>query len=183
MRLVGSRVHSPTSLGIDLGGRRLAWCVSTETSLIDVAHFETEATGNRAQELYVVSMALEPVLARYAIDEIYIEEPIIGRGVRSSLQLAQMAGAVLHLIGASTALSPTLVTVDSWKKAVCGKGGINKEGIVAWLETEHSDWLDDHCRYTSPRGLAKINQDRADAICISRMAFTEHRHGLGPVAA
>ena len=167
------------SLGIDLAGRRLAWCVSNVDKLIAVAHFEAKkAEGNRAAEIVQCTEQLLAGIEGHEIDEVYIEEPYIGHSTQSSLQLAHMCGAVLQVLGATTQLKPQLVPVSTWKKQVLGKGSLDKEGIIAWLETNHPEWLDE-CRYLSPTGLDRINQDRADAICVSRMAFVERGQRLG----
>lgn len=165
------------SLGIDCGGRKLAWSVSNVDKLILVSHFEAKKT-DRASELSQCTEQLLNSIRGMEIDEVYVEEALIGKGVRASLQVAQMTGAVLQAFGATTQLTPTLVPVDDWKKSVCGKGGINKEAVSAWMEGAHADWLD-RCRYVTPTGLDRINQDEVDAICISRMAFPERRQQLG----
>lgn len=91
---------------------------------------------------------------------------MIGRGVRASLQVAQMSGAVLNQIAAIRPdLNPVLVPVDSWKKLVIGKGGVSKEKVSEWLENTHEDWFR-QCLYTRPKAGLTINQDRVDAICI-----------------
>jgi Holliday junction resolvasome RuvABC endonuclease subunit len=180
MRLL---VPSGHVIGIDVGARRIAWSVFAGNQLERVQHFELKPSGNRAEELHTCSSVIRDAVVIHDPDAVFIEEPYIGRGTRASLQLAQMAGAVLAAIGASTTLNPVLVPVDTWKKQVLGKGGINKEGICAWLEANHGDWLD-RCRYVSPTGLHKINQDRVDAICVGLhgVAVSGHPHGLGPAA-
>lgn len=170
------------SLGIDLGGRRIAWSVASETDLIGVAHFESKINKNRALEVAACTDALMTAITGMAITEVFIEEPYIGKGTRSSLQLAQMCGAVLQVLGAHTTLNPQLVPVSTWKLQVCGKGNLDKDGVTAWLDHNHPEWLDD-CRFRSPRGLERVNQDRVDAICIGQMGNSQRRHGLGSTAA
>jgi len=180
MRLLKPPIHQdlqPISLGIDLGGRRIAWSVASELELLDVQHYEAAASLHRSDALNECSQQLIAAIDGYDITKVFIEEPYIGRGTRSSLQLAQMGGAVLAAFAAHTTLRPELIPVMTWKKRVCGRGDLDKEGIIAWLETHHETWLD-RCRYTSPTGLARINQDKVDAICISRMAFSGPDDGL-----
>ena len=180
MRLVDSRVHRPAeaiSLGIDLGGRRIAWSVVSEQELQDVQHFEVAANRPRSDQLHLCSQKLIESIEGYDVTWVFIEEPYIGQGTRSSLQLAHMAGAVLAAFGAHTTLVPELVPVATWKKQVCGKGNLDKDGVIQWLDHHHPEWLDE-CRFTSPRGLDRINQDEVDAICISRMAFDQSGHRL-----
>lgn len=96
----------------------------------------------------------------------FIEEAMIGKGVRASLQVAQMSGAVLNQIAAIRPdLNPTLIPVDSWKKLVIGKGGVSKERVSEWLEQHHESWFK-QCLFERPRAGTTINQDRVDAICI-----------------
>lgn len=180
MRIVDSRVHRPDqviSLGVDVGGSRIAWSVASQRALLDVQHFEVAGRKSRSAALHECSQVLIEGIRGYEITEVHIEEPYIGRGTRSSLQLAQMAGAVLAAFGAHTTLTPELVPVATWKKQVCGRGDLTKEGVTRWLDRNHPEWLDE-CRYTSPKGLARINQDRVDCICIGRMAFIGPDHGL-----
>lgn len=154
-------------LGIDLGGRKISWALLTEDRLLEVGDLELKASGNRAQELHLCAMPITG-LVTYA-DVICVEEAIVGRGVRASLQIAQNSGHVLGMIGERTHHNPVLVPSGTWKKTVCGNGGLDKQGVAAWLEEHHADWFR-QCRYTSPTGLPRINQDRIDAICLALYA-------------
>jgi Holliday junction resolvasome RuvABC endonuclease subunit len=96
------------------------------------------------------------------VDTVYVEEPIAGRSVRVSLQIAQMAGAVLSAVdglhNADGELSHSyLVSNTAWKKLLIGSGNANKEKIRKWLDTEFPS-------YASKCGS---DQDRYDATCIA----------------
>lgn len=83
----------------------------------------------------------------------FIEEPVVAgaRNLRSSLQIAQVSGALM-----ATARKSYLVPVSTWKKEVTGKGNSNKEQVSQWLKTVHPDL------YERTSG----KQDFVDATCI-----------------
>lgn len=160
--------ESTRRLGIDLGGRRVAWSTFVDKELVEIDHFEMKASGNRAQELHACSSQLAEAI--YLADEVYIEEPFIGRGVRASMTLVQMLGAVLKTAAlVKPTLNPVVVPVDTWKQEVCGKGGLSKEQVSEWLKEHHSEWFE-QCLYERPKAGLTINQDRVDAICIGLYA-------------
>lgn len=151
-------------LGIDLGGRKISWAVISNGELEQVDHLDLKPTGNRAEELHLCSKAISGFIND--IDVICVEEAMVGRGVRASLQIAQNSGHVLGMIGEKSYHNPILVPSGTWKKVVCGNGGLDKQGVATWLEGQHADWFK-QCIYTSPRGLRRTNQDRVDAICLA----------------
>lgn len=83
----------------------------------------------------------------------FIEEPVVAgaRNLRSSLQIAQVAGAIM-----AAPIDSYLVPVSSWKKEVVGKGNANKEQVSEWLKDNHP-YL-----YSITGG----KQDFVDATCI-----------------
>lgn len=149
--------------GVDLGGRKIAismyqnqtfWCVKT----ISVPKTD------RATELWELAAWAEMILK--PADLVVIEEPLIGRGVRSSLQLAQTAGAVLSRLGETATHTRTaFVEVSTWKKEIVGRGNVTKEEVRNWLEREHP-------AYATQCGA---DQDRIDATCIGLYAVRLHQ--------
>ena len=57
----------------------------------------------------------------------------------------------------------TLVPVSSWKKEVCGHGGLAKPDIAAWLKV-HQPMFFDNCL---------DDQNKIDATCISMYGITQ----------
>ena len=138
-------------IGVDLGGRKAAVAVYADGQLVKVDAHATEPVFSRPNQL--ASVALWVAQQTMNADQIFIEEPIIGRGVRASIQVIQMGGAVLsELIGRSVHMIP----VGNWKKTILGKGDASKEHVKAWLESAHPEYAI----------LCQGDQDRIDAICI-----------------
>jgi len=146
----------PAVWGIDLGVRSwYAARVDLETGKHAAYScvIKPKKTEERAKILSTLSIELATLLD--GADPIYIEEPVVAgaRNLRTSLMLAQTAGALMSRISGPV----TLVPVSSWKKEVCGKGNMNKEEVSAWLKvhepTFHDNCLDD--------------QNKIDATCIA----------------
>ena len=97
---------------------------------------------------------------------VFVEEPPLAgaRNVRTFAALNQTVGAV---VAALTTHTPKvyLVPVDTWKKAVCGAGGLSKTQVTAWLNRHHPDYA----------ALCDGSQDLIDACCIAL-------HGVGVIA-
>ena len=86
-------------------------------------------------------------------DVVYVEKPVVGRGVAASLQVAQAAGAVMsHLASPSY-----FVPIQTWKKALTGNGNAPK-GLVK------TSLLELHPRYSE---LCGGDQDLVDATGIA----------------
>ena len=108
--------------------------------------------GDRQEELAFLA---EWVSSRLIMcDYIVIEEPLIGRGVRASLQIALTAGAVMSAVHP---IKSSFVPVKTWKKEVIGNGNADKEAVRMWL-------------HNADGGYALVcgdDQDRIDASCIA----------------
>jgi len=140
--------------GVDLGGRKAAVAICDDGVLHHVADLVVPKT-TRARELRTLGEWCYGYLK--VCDYVFIEEPLIGRGVRASLQVAQTAGAVMSALGGALDVKTDFVTVASWKKAVVGSGNADKEMVKSWLESSHPAYA----------ALCGANQDRIDAACIS----------------
>jgi Holliday junction resolvasome RuvABC endonuclease subunit len=143
--------------GVDLGGRKAAVSIFVDGVLTNVADFEVPKT-TRDQELRTLALWAYGYLK--VCDLVFIEEPLIGRGVRASLQVAQTSGAVLaglaEIPWGSKGRECHLVPVGTWKKDVIGNGSANKEMVSLWLKSSHPSYA----------VQCADNQDRIDAICI-----------------
>lgn len=149
----------PLIAGIDLGGSKMtvASFRPSDMRLLDVHTYSYKHAHNRSDQLYM------PV--DYYLDDGYfectkyffVEEPLVGRGVRASMQIAQMAGSLLHMLGCHHHGDETmLVPVGTWKKAVVGNGGANKEMVKEWVKENHPVYA----------SLCGDDQDCFDATCI-----------------
>lgn len=93
-----------------------------------------------------------------------IEAPIIGMSGagRTAVRMGMVAGAVF----AETTWLTENICVPApmqWRKAVCGRGNLDKQGVVAWLRTEHPD-------------ADAASDDEADAVCLA--LFAEQTFGV-----
>lgn len=140
--------------GVDLGVRKAAISLRSDGDLSCVEHFEVPRQ-HRHQELRILAEWCYGYLK--VADAIFIEEPLVGRNTRVSLQIAQTAGAVMSSLGSGLReVHIDFVDNKSWKKAVIGNGNANKEDITSWLKSHHPSYAE----------LCGGNQDRVDATCI-----------------
>lgn len=141
--------------GVDLGARKVAISLFVDGELASVDSLEV-LKATRSRELRTLAewaqFKLKP--AQFVM----VEEPLIGRGVRASLQVAQTAGAVLSYLPYTT--QSDLVSVTAWKKEICGKGNADKEFVSNWVKSSHPSYS----------ALCGANQDRIDALCIGLYA-------------
>lgn len=149
------------TVGVDLGGRKIACAVFDNGYLTRVHARSLPATIPRGQALSVLAW---DVVAQTATTDVvfYIEEPLVGRGVRASLQIAQTAGALLATINKTPA---HLVPVATWKKAVVGRGNADKLLVKSWLESH----------YPAYAQMCEGNQDKIDAVCIGLYGVANER--------
>ena len=136
--------------GVDLGGRKAAVSIFDGGELTYVDHFTVPKT-TRGRELHAMAEWTWRVLK--VCDFVVVEEPQIGRGVRSSLQVAQTCGAVMSTLHGIKAM---WVPVSTWKKEVVGRGNADKTAVREWLESSHPGYAE----------RCGANQDRIDATCI-----------------
>lgn len=115
--------------GIDPSKTKLAIAI-LDGSELTIHTFTTKAVA-RGDQLAELAQAATDLTRD--IDAAYIEEPLIGRSVRSSLHVAMTAGA----IGAAVHAPCYFVPVTTWKKGTVGSGNANKAGVSAWLNATH----------------------------------------------
>lgn len=73
-----------------------------------------------------------------------VEAPIMGvsRNVQTAVAMAQVVGACISATG-NLQKPPHILVVppSTWKKEVCGHGGLDKSGVGRWLERERPEWF------------------------------------------
>lgn len=138
--------------GVDLGARKAAVSIFNGPTMTHVDSIEFPST-TRAKEVASVGHWVWTQLR--ICDSVWVEEPLIGRGVRASLQIAHTAGAVLCQLAADVK-HIDFVPVTTWKRDVVGNARADKQQVADWLYQEHS-------KYSA---LCAGNQDRVDATCI-----------------
>jgi Holliday junction resolvasome RuvABC endonuclease subunit len=151
------QTHKPVVAGVDLGGRKISVSYYCDGESVGMSHSQVLKEGNRAEELYKLVELVANDGYFDSADYYFIEEPLVGRGVRASLQIAQTCGALLHLLGDMGETEVHLVPVKSWKRDLVGNGNASKEMCGLWL---HEQFPDYHARCGD-------NQDLIDASCIA----------------
>lgn len=132
-------------VGVDLGVR---------SAHISMLTYDTSIVARRGQRREEIKEITERLCSLYTEEwHAYIEEPVVAgaRNLRTSLQIAQIAGVIMARVA-----SFTLVPVSSWKKEIIGRGNAKKEDVAEWLRTKRPDL------YERTAGI----QDRIDANCI-----------------
>jgi Holliday junction resolvasome RuvABC endonuclease subunit len=166
--------------GVDLGVRKAA----VATLLVDAQgehHLHALASYYahptiRGKEL----TTLMEMVGRHIHDSnyVFVEEALVGRGIKTSLQISQTVGAILAE-SASRGVHSEPVNVSSWKKAVVGSGNASKDTIRLWLNSHHEPYA----------AACGNDQDQFDAVCIalfgaSTISSYDHTraHGLAEEA-
>jgi Holliday junction resolvasome RuvABC endonuclease subunit len=137
--------------GIDPNKTKLALALlDTQSEQLRVHTFRTEVSA-RWEQLNDLAVNAKELCAD--ADVVYVEEPVIGRSIRSSLHVAISAGAAVSALG----MPAHFVPVTTWKKSVVGRGNADKIGVSAWLNTNHVTYA----------ALCDGDQDLIDATCIA----------------
>jgi Holliday junction resolvasome RuvABC endonuclease subunit len=140
--------------GIDLGVRKAAIALLDNGEVTNVGHLELPDAMDRATQLRTV--AEWTIGYTKVAEQVFIEEPLVGRNTRVSMKIAQTAGAVMATLGTPFTARAYFVDNKTWKKAVVGNGNASKEKIAEWLSAT----------YPAYATLCEGNQDRIDATCI-----------------
>jgi Holliday junction resolvasome RuvABC endonuclease subunit len=147
-----------TVIGIDPSSKKLALCVTypgsekyPELHSIRLPEGILQATGAAFEEAFLC-------FQKYSDAAVYMEEPVVGRNVRSTIVQAQVGGAVMAAADRAGLPYFELVNNSHWKKEVLGKGNAKKEEISFWLG---EIWPEAY-------NLAQKDQDLIDASCINR---------------
>lgn len=151
-----------TIIGIDPSSKKLALCI-TATGVLqkDVIRLPVgvySATGTAYREVFCYLESLNGSAV------VYMEAPLVGRSVASTLVQAQVGGAVIAA-ARNSGTKLKLVNVGTWKKQVCGKGNLQKPEVAEWLEKNWPEAYDQ----------AGGDQDLIDAACINRYGVLHER--------
>lgn len=157
----------PWVLGIDPSSKKLAICLTQslsgrevpglhKISLPEGVHRATGAAFSEAFSFFQDFSNLEAVT--------YMEAPVVGRGIGSTIIQAQVGGAVLAA-ACNAGMKLNLVNVSSWKKEVVGKGNAKKPEVAAWLKKSWNE------AYTPAAG----DQDLIDACALNRYGVQNQR--------
>ena len=157
----------PWVLGIDPSSKKLAICLTQSLSRreqpdlhkISLPEGVYRATGAAFSEAFLFFQDFTNLDA-----VTYMEAPVVGRSVYSSIVQAQVGGAVMAA-ACKAGMKLHLVNVSTWKKEVVGKGNAQKPEIAAWLKKY---WYE---AYTPAAG----DQDLIDACGVNRYGVQNQR--------
>ena len=146
----------PNIIGVDLGVRTAH--ISTSRYCFSIGLKPKQ--GDRWEEIQTIKYCLENEIDTELGPDVYayVEEPLVAgvRNLRTSLRIAQIAGAVLSVVKGE------FVPVSAWKKATVGKGNAKKEEVFQWATARKI--------YTKPFA----SQDHADATCLRLYGLGQH---------
>lgn len=154
-------------VGIDPSSKKLAFCVTKSFAGTEEPGLKTislpegvyRASGAAFEEAYLFFRDFSKLEAAA-----YLEAPVVGINVQSTIIQAQVGGAVIA--AAQTAGVPLyLVNNSSWKKKVLGKGNAKKEEISALLR---EIWPEAYA-------VASGDQDLIDACGVNRFGVRNQR--------
>lgn len=136
-------------VGIDLGVRTIH--VSTPSKCFTITAEKKSERHTEIINLY--TQFYHRVIGPKMMAKCFVEEPVVAgaRNLRSSLQIAQVSGAIL-----ATPINSYLVPVSTWKKEVVGKGNASKDEVAEWLLLNRPELYE----------LTGGKQDHIDATCI-----------------
>jgi hypothetical protein len=155
------------TIGIDPSSKKLAFCLTQSFSgheepglhKISLPAGVYSASGCAYREAFLFFQDFKKLSAAA-----YMEAPVVGRGIGSTIVQAQVGGAVIA--AAENAGVPLyLVNVASWKKKVLGKGNLKKEEVSAKLR---DIWPEAYA-------VAHNDQDLIDACCLNRYGVANRR--------
>lgn len=148
--------------GVDLGVRSFtAACIDSYTGYLRLEHFKSptpkmvrdQPAHERARELRYAGIALAHRVV--GGDQVYIELPPLAgsRNIQTFSKLSMMAGVLASACNVHT----EFVAVDVWKRAIIGKGGVDKarvSEVLAEISKSYSRQCGD-------------DQNSVDATCIA----------------
>lgn len=154
-----------TLMGVDLGISKIACFVPGETP--DGRVHETIKTVSRSMQLLGLSTFVHTMVELHGVDQVWIEDTLIGNNRKYSIQLTEVRGAVM----ASLALhcDVQLVNVATWKAQVVGDGHASKDAVRDYIHVTHSAYA----------ALCGENQDLYDAACISLYGLQIRQRATG----
>lgn len=143
--------------GVDCGGSKVAIAILEQGRL--ATHVLASKEKDRHGALRDIG-AFAALFLNYC-DVVYVEKPLVGRGVAASLQVAQTAGAVLSHLSVPSYFVP----VGTWKKAVTGNGNAPKGLVGTTLRELHPGYSQ----------FCGGDQDLVDATCIALYGEQQQR--------
>ncbi len=142
-----------TLMGVDLGIHKVACFVPGDAPGAQSHHVHSDA--NRALQLCDLSSFVHDMAGLHQVDQVWIEDTLIGNNRKYSIQLTEVRGAVMAALALHTDVQ--LVNVSTWKAQVLGDGHASKDAVRDYIHVTHSAYA----------ALCGDDQDLYDAACIS----------------
>ena len=141
-------------MGVDLGIRKVAlFC--WDDDLPHAVAWEAPDGFTRASQLHHLGGYVHDMVSTFDIDQVWIEDTLVGNNVKYSIALAETKGAVMAALAAH--VDVRLVNVSTWKKQVLGRGNANKDSVRDYIHVTHGAYAP----------LCGDDQDLYDACCIA----------------
>jgi Holliday junction resolvasome RuvABC endonuclease subunit len=143
-------------MGVDLGIRKAAVFVldGEDRGLTHVLNLEKSVAG-RALQLLEISSYVHDVALMHKVDQVWIEDTVVGNNQKYSLQLTEVRGAVMAALALYSDVR--LVNNKTWKREVVGNGNATKDSVRDYIHVTHGAYAP----------LCGDDQDLYDACCIS----------------
>jgi Holliday junction resolvasome RuvABC endonuclease subunit len=142
-----------TLMGVDLGIHKVACFVPGERP--DAQILESSSASSRALQLCELSSFVHDMAGLHQVDQVWIEDTLVGNNKKYSIKLTEVRGAVMAALALHADVR--LVNVATWKAQVVGDGHASKDAVRDYIHVTHSDYA----------ALCGSNQDLYDACCIS----------------
>jgi Holliday junction resolvasome RuvABC endonuclease subunit len=140
-------------MGVDLGITKIAMVMSGETP--DAQGWHGNPRVSRAVQLRQLGSCAYHFALSHEIDQVWIEDTLIGNNRKYSIQLTEVKGAVMSSL--AYLCDVRLVNVSTWKKQVVGDGHANKDSVRDYIHVTHPAYAP----------LCGSDQDLYDAACIA----------------
>ena len=140
-------------IGVDLGTRKTGIVLIDSNSDIKTLWLLESNLKNEENRINEIATQIKIILQKPVFDYACVELPIYIQNFRTSLSLGGLYGVFRWLCG-ERHIKVIAVSNRTWKKEVCGFGGIKKEEILNYSKQR---WPE--CDFKS--------QDLADAACIA----------------
>lgn len=143
-----------TLMGVDLGIHKVACFVPGDQPGAHVLQLDDTPLA-RAYQLLELSSFVHDVAVLHQVDQVWIEDTLIGNNRKYSIQLTEVRGATMAAL--ATHCDVQLVNVATWKAQVVGGGHASKDEVRDYIHVTHSAYA----------ALCGSDQDLYDAACIS----------------
>jgi Holliday junction resolvasome RuvABC endonuclease subunit len=153
--------------GVDLGIHKVA-LASFCAGVFDTQVWNVDPDMPRALQLRELGMVVAGLRQLQGLDQLWIEDTLVGNNIKYSLQLTEVRGAVMAAQTMDTDVR--LVNVATWKAQVIGDGHASKDAVRDYIHVTHPAYAP----------LCGDDQDLYDAACIGLygLQIMERAEGL-----